>query len=140
LTWAAAVFGVAFVVLGDHTRLSLPIAGAALVGTAIVLWRSRFTAAPRELPRLSATGWRSLVWVSALGLVAFVLHHFRSAQQFDPNYGYHDPVSERGWGGVCKYVLQNIRESRVGLHGSCYLFPLMVQPGYMGDTRVRAHG
>ncbi len=125
--WSAAVLASAFAAIATKTRLAWPIAAGAMVATGIVLRRASRGRGLR-LPRWRGSCWSALAATGGIAAVAFGLHHFRSARQYHPDYGYHDPVSERGWGGVCKYVLRNVRASRVGLHGSIYVHPLLGDP------------
>jgi hypothetical protein len=98
-----------------------PIACAAGIAGALLLPRIPFE---RRAPRLRASSGTLALCALLLALLAWPLERFRASQQYDPDYGYRDGPSDRGWGPIVRYVHAHVSHSRVAFHGAGTFFPL----------------
>ncbi len=120
---------------GEATRFAVPVLVATVVATVGLCW-------PRLRVALDAFGDRvvrlrlpPLLVVAAAIPAVYALQVVRADSQYDPDYGWHDPASDRGWGPACAWVHRHVAGSRIGLHGSIYFFPLLGEP-FSNDVYV----
>ena len=101
--------------------LALLLAG---ILTPLVLWLW-----PRLVPwakrMCTQRGWvvRSLLPLAVVS-VAWPIERFRREVQYDPEHGYHDSPSSRGWGAAVRYVHRELAGERIAFGGYGLFFPL----------------
>ncbi len=126
--WGLALLAGAVPSIASVTSLWLPIVAMVGVGTAVLSLAAVRSFCDRPLRWLLDRRWHAMVVVLAAALPVYGLQSLRARSQYDPDYGYHDALSERGWGPCIAFVHRHVTQSRVGLHGSIYFFPLLGEP------------
>ncbi|HEX5052561.1 MAG TPA: hypothetical protein VFZ65_12370, partial [Planctomycetota bacterium] len=122
--WAAgACLGLATV-----TRVAWPIALLAVAGTGVLLAARARRQVERVFAWLVARRLPAVAGWLLVGALAFGAGTLRARWQYDPDVGYRDGLSERGWGPCVAWVHQNVHGARVGMHGSFFFFPLLGEP------------
>lgn len=126
--WAAALLTVPWLGVYQLTHFVVPMLAAVVAGTAVVALAAAQRRITAVYERVGARRFPLFVWLLLFAGAAFGLQGLRSKLQYDPAVGFHDSVSDRGWGGCVAWIHENVHEKRVGLHGSIYFFPLLGEP------------
>jgi len=123
---AALVLGCANLAKVTHWA---PLVGALAVLVATTLRSDRVLRPTRRvLDPIVRLRVPALATLLAVAVAAFGLQQLRTKLQYDERVGWHDSISERGWGPAVAWVHRDVHGQRVGLHGSIYFFPLLGEP------------
>ncbi|MBL9077913.1 MAG: hypothetical protein JNL08_10445 [Planctomycetes bacterium] len=126
--WVLLLLATAFGGLTQVTGFVPVMVAAVVVLTASAIWFDLPDQADRLLAALAQLRLRSAMLLGIVAAAAWLVGERRAVWQYRDDLGYHDAVSERGWGPCAAWVHRNVHGSRVGLHGSLYLFPLLGEP------------
>lgn len=126
--WVVLLLSTAFAGLTAVTGFVPVMLGAVVVLTLSAIWFDLPGALDTLLATAARVRWRSAWLLATVAAAAWLLADYRERAQYDPELGYHDAASERGWGPCAAWVHRHVHDDRVGLHASIYLFPLLGEP------------